>query len=125
MEGFGFSKAKHLVKTDEISSVFSFNSRVSSEHYQVLAKPGAKQFARLAVIVSKKTVRLAHARNYTKRVSREIFRLQQHQLSGLDMVIRIRKSFSAAEYAVIARELRELLNRVRQKFMPADEQEVS
>jgi ribonuclease P protein component len=125
VEGFGFSKAKHLVKTDEISSVFSFNSRFSSEHFQVLAKPGAHEFARMAVIVSKKTVRMATARNYTKRVSREIFRMQQHQLSGLDMVIRIRKIFSSAEYALIEQELRLQLTRVSQKFTPPVVQETS
>ncbi|MDO8892842.1 MAG: ribonuclease P protein component [Sulfurimicrobium sp.] len=125
VEGFGLSKAKHLVKTDEISSVFSFNSRVSSEHFQVLAKPGTNSFARVAVIVSKKTVRRACARNYIKRVSREIFRLQQYQLSGVDMVIRVRKGFSAADYALINLELRELMKRVQDKFMPVEGLDVS
>jgi ribonuclease P protein component len=125
VKGFGFSKAKHLVKTDDISSVFSFNSRFSSEHFQVLAKPGAHEFARMAVIVSKKTARLASARNYIKRVSREIFRLQQHQRAGMDMVIRIRRSFSSAEYPEIEQELRTQLERASQKFNRAQVLEVS
>jgi ribonuclease P protein component len=116
VNSYGFCKAKHLVKTDEISSVFSFNSRISSDHFQVLAKPGIYKFARIAVIVSKKTARLATVRNYIKRVSREVFRLQQHQLAGLDIVIRIRRSFSSAEYAEIEQELRTQLNRILQKF---------
>jgi ribonuclease P protein component len=120
--GFGFSKAKQLVKTDEISSVFSFNSRFSSEHFQVLAKPGIYEFARMAVIVSKKTARHATVRNYIKRVSREVFRLQQPRLDGLDMVIRIRKSFSPAEYAVIEQELKTQFDRVRQKFTLPEKQ---
>lgn len=118
MKRFGFSKAKHLVKTDEISSVFSFNSRFSSEHFQVLVRPGAREVARVAVIVSKKTARLATARNYIKRVSREIFRMQQEQLAGLDMVIRIQRTFSSADYTVIEQELRMQLNRARQKHSP-------
>lgn len=117
MGGFGLSKAKQLVKTDEISSVFSFNSRFSSEHFQVLVKPGTCEFARMAVVVSKKTARLATARNYIKRVSREVFRLQQSRLAGLDMVIRIRKSFSKAEHAIIEQELKTQFDRARQKFM--------
>lgn len=122
MVGFGFSKAKQLVKTDEISSVFSFNSRFSSEHFQVLAKPGTYEFARMAVIVSKKTARHATVRNYIKRVSREVFRLQQPRLDGLDMVIRIRKSFSPAEHAVIEQELKTQFDRVRQKFTLPEKQ---
>lgn len=125
MSGFGFSKAKHLVKTDEISSVFSFNSRFSSEHFQVLVQPGKHDFARMAVIVSKKTARLASARNYIKRVSREIFRLQQHQLAGLDLVIRIRKSYSSREYKEIAQELRTQLRLAAQKFSSTQAKESS
>ena len=116
MEGFGFSRPKHLVKTDEISSVFSFNCRFSSEHFQLLAKPGSQDFARLAVIVSKKSARLATSRNYIKRVAREVFRLQQSELSGLDIVVRARKSFTQCDYAAIAEELRLQFTRVRQKF---------
>ena len=116
MNGFGFSKPKHLVKTDEISSVFSFNCRFSSEHFQLIVKPGNLDFARLAVIVSKKTARLATSRNYIKRVAREVFRLQQCELSGLDIVVRVRKSFTQADYAGIAQELRVQFSRLRQKF---------
>ena len=125
MNGFGFSRPKHLVKTDEISSVFSFNCRFSSEHFQVLAKPGNLNFARLAVIVSKKSARLATSRNYIKRIAREIFRLQQSELSGLDIVVRARKSFTPSEYAEIAQELQLQFARVRLKFPatgPAGEQ---
>lgn len=117
MNGFGFSRPKHLVKTDDISSVFSFNRRFSSEHFQVLVKPGACEFARMAVIVSKKTARLATARNYIKRVAREVFRLQQHDLAGLDIVVRVRKSFTQAKYPVISSELREQLNLARKNFV--------
>ena len=116
VSGFGFSKPKHLVKTDDISSVFSFNCRFSSEHFQVLVKPGNQDFARLAVIVSKKTARLATSRNYIKRVAREVFRLQQRELSGLDIVVRARKSFTPVDYADIAQELQLQFSRLRQKF---------
>ena len=116
MNGFGFSKPKHLVKTDEISSVFSFNCRFSSAHFQVLAKPANLNFARLAVIVSKKSARLATTRNYIKRTAREIFRLQQYELSGLDIVVRARKSFTPTDYAEIAQELKTQFVQVRLKF---------
>lgn len=116
MSGFGFSRPKHLVKTDEISSVFRFNCRFSSEYFQVLIKPTNTNFARLAVIVGKKTARLATSRNYIKRVAREIFRMQQADLRGLDIVVRARKSFTSKDYAEIAQELRSQFMRVREKF---------
>lgn len=117
MSGFGFSRPRHLVKTDDISSVFSFNCRFSSEHFQVLVKPGACEFARIAVIVSKKTARQATARNYIKRIAREIFRLQQHDLAGLDIVVRVRKNFTRTDYPVISRELQVQLNLARKNLV--------
>ncbi|MBZ0106591.1 MAG: ribonuclease P protein component [Sulfuricella denitrificans] len=116
VDGFGFTKARQLLKTDEISSVFSFNHRFSSEHFHILIKPGIHEFARMAVIVSKKTTRLATARNYIKRVSREIFRLHQHQLAGLDVVIRIRKGFLPSDYVMIVQELRSQFDSAGRKF---------
>jgi len=116
VNGFGFSKAKHLVKTDEISSVFSLNCRFSSEHFQVLVRPGQQEFGRLAVIVSKKTARLATTRNYIKRIAREVFRLEQYQFGGLDIVVRVRKSFIQTDYASVSIELMTQLKRARQKF---------
>jgi ribonuclease P protein component len=110
MDGFGFPKPRHLVKTDDISSVFSFNRRFSSTYFQVLAKPGTYGYARMAVIVSKKTARMATARNYIKRSAREIFRLQQHDLAGLDIVVRVRKSFTSSDYPAISQELRVLMD---------------
>lgn len=121
MRGFGFSKAKQIVKTDEISSVFRLNSRFSSEHFQVLVSPGQQKFGRLAVIVSKKTARLATTRNYIKRIAREIFRLGQHQFVGLDIVVRVRKSFIRSDYALVSQELRTQLNRARQKYTLAQD----
>lgn len=124
VRSFGFSKAKQIVKTDEISSVFSFNSRFSSEHFQVLVKPGMRECARMAVIVSKKTARLATSRNYIKRVAREVFRLQQARLESLDFVIRICKSFDRAEFAEIEQELITQLDRARQKFTTPEKQNI-
>lgn len=117
MKEFGFAKAKHLVKTDEISSVFSFNSRFSSEHFQVLVKPGTTNFGRVAVIVSKRTAALATTRNYMKRVARESFRLNQHDLAGLDIVVRVRKSFIQPEYTTISAELMQQFEHVRRRFL--------
>lgn len=105
MTGFGFPKAMHLVKTDEISSVFTFNRRINSEHFQILVKPGLYVHGRLAVIVSKRIAKLANRRNYIKRLSREVFRLHQDKLSGMDIVVRVKKQFDQKNREGIVREL--------------------
>ncbi len=95
----------HLVKTDEISSVFTFNRRINSEHFQILVKPGRYAHGRLAVIVSKRIAKLANRRNYIKRVSREVYRLHQDKLFGMDIVVRVKKQFDQTNREVIVREL--------------------
>lgn len=89
-----------------------------------MVKPGMRECARMAVIVSKKTARFATSRNYIKRVSREVFRLQQSRLESLDFVIRIRKSFNRAEFAEIEQELITQLDRARQKFTTPEKQNI-
>ncbi|MEW5942418.1 MAG: ribonuclease P protein component [Pseudomonadota bacterium] len=106
--GYGFPKSRHLLKTDEISSVFSFKRRFSGEHFQVLVKPNQLGYPRLAVVVGKKTESRAVARNYVKRVVREAFRLLQHELGGLDCVVRAHKSFSSTEFLATRQELQQL-----------------
>lgn len=116
MARLGFPRAKHLRKTDEISSVFSFNRRFSSEHFEVLVKPRQQGWARMGVIVAKRTARLATERNYIKRVGREIFRHRQHSLRNLDIIVRVRKKFTKLEYAAVAVELDKVLQRVQKTF---------
>ena len=97
-------KRAHLRKADEISSVFDFKCRVSSTHFIVLGKPNSLEFPRLAILVAKKTDRLAVKRNYMRRVMREYFRKNSANLDALDVVVRIIKSFNRQEYVAINQE---------------------
>ena len=53
----------------------------------VLAKPNSLPHPRLGITVSKKRARLAVERNRIKRIMRESYRLQQHNLSGFDIIV--------------------------------------
>ena len=72
-------------------------------------KPNCLNRPRLGLIVSKKTAKLAVWRNYMKRVLRELFRLNQHQLSELDLVIQVQKSFEKADFLQIKQEFEQLI----------------
>ncbi len=61
----------------------------------MLAGSGGKPWARLGIVVAKKNVRLAVARNRLKRIVRESFRQQQDSLQGLDVVVIIKKDFAS------------------------------
>lgn len=106
------NKRYHLRKADEISSVFDFKCRVSSEHFVALGKPNHLAFPRLAIMVAKKTNRLAVRRNYMRRIWREYFRKNLSNMDSLDIVVRITKSFKKQDYVVIAQEINHILNKL-------------
>lgn len=69
---------------------------------------------RLGIIVSKRVVAKAVTRNRIKRIIREVFRQSASVDSiALDIVVRIRKSFSDEETAEFRRSLSDLLIKTR------------
>ncbi len=68
-----------------------FNHTLFKVHqpcFLILASQSPKtDSGRLGLVVAKKKVRRAHERNRVKRISRESFRLNQHELLGLDIVV--------------------------------------
>lgn len=85
-----FGWEKKLRKTDEFSSVFRFKRVQRGACLDVLACPNDLGFPRLGLIVPKRILSLAVQRNRVKRVLREVFRLRQDVLGGLDVVIRLK-----------------------------------
>ena len=77
-------------KTDEFSSVFRFRCAAGGAGLDVLAAPNGLDYARLGMIVPKKVVTTAVARNRVKRLLRESFRLHQAEYAGLDVVARLK-----------------------------------
>lgn len=107
----GFPRRRRLRKTDEFSSVFSFKCSVSGAHLQVLARPNQAGYARLGLVVGKRTLRRATARNYVKRVVRELFRCHQHEFGALDLVVRVHRAFTPENFEAVQQELKELFSK--------------
>ena len=78
---------------------------------QVMAKPNQVGQARLGVVVGRKVLRRAAARNYAKRVVRELFRRHQHELDALDLVVRVHRAFAPENFDVVQQELKELFSK--------------
>jgi ribonuclease P protein component len=106
-----FSRYK-LRKTDEFSSVFSFRRRINGKYLTVFYMPNSMEYARLGIVVSKKIVRRAVARNYIKRVIRELFRLNCQMITPKDMVIRVNLQFGRHDFGVIEQEFAQLISRL-------------
>ena len=112
MVSFRLAKQAKMVKTDDFSSVFNLRKRIASQHLVIRYKPNEHNRPRLGLIVGKKTAKLAVWRNYMKRVLRELFRLNQHQLPFLDLVIQVQKPFEKADFMQIKQEFEQLIQKL-------------
>ena len=112
MTSLRFSKQAKLLKTDEFSSVFNFRKRISAHYLVMHYQPNSQEQARLGLVVGKKTCKLAVDRNYMRRVLREFFRTQQHQISHVDVVVRVQKKFDRVNFSQIKQEFDSLLLRL-------------
>jgi ribonuclease P protein component len=107
----GFPRARRLLKTDEYSSVFNFRCSQGGDFCRVYARPNALESARLGIVVGKRELRTAVARNLAKRTVRELFRLHQAGLAPLDFVVRIVKPFGKLDVILVREELLRLLHK--------------
>ena len=112
---FSLTKQSKLIKTDDFSSVFNFRKRIASKFLVMRFKPNKLDFPRLGLIVAKKTVKLSVNRNYMRRVLRELFRLSQHEIASLDLVIQVQKNFEKPDFSVIKKEFDGLLSKLPTK----------
>lgn len=86
-----FGRDRRLLTGRSFRRVFEAPVRSSDRYFSIFARardnaPGTPT-ARLGLAIAKKRVRRAHRRNRLKRLVRESFRENQHQLSGLDLVV--------------------------------------
>ena len=108
----GFAKRYRLLKTDDFSSVFAFRKQRSAPLLQVFFLPqNGLHHARLGLVVSKKTAKRAHERNYMKRVIREWFRCRKDGLPPYDFVVRVRQRFDRSNAQEARRQLAGLMRK--------------
>jgi ribonuclease P protein component len=108
---FSFSRARRLDGPHAYAAVFAYKCWASGQWFQIYARPNGAEGARLGVVVSKRVMKKAVARNYYKRLARDVFRHECARLPGLDFVVRPRVAVDAAVAAVARIEMTDLLQR--------------
>lgn len=90
--GFAFGKHQRLLNSSDFQVVFdNAPVRTSHETFLFIATPNSLGHPRLGLVIAKKHIRFAVGRNRVKRLIRETFRQQQHQLPALDIVVLAKK----------------------------------
>lgn len=103
-----FPRSVRLLKSEEYDEVFKNPVRASERGVLVLACKNKLEYPRLGLIVPKKVLKRAVWRNRIKRIARDTFRLNQHSLPNIDLVVMARPKideFSNSELSSVLNKL--------------------
>jgi len=82
-----FPRELRLLTPSHFSFVFEDATPAASPNFTVLARFNQLDHPRLGITIAKKRVKRAHERNRLKRLTRESFRLHQHELPNVDIIV--------------------------------------
>lgn len=120
MADCSFPKTNRLLNARDYQAVFSHSRfKVSCRYILVLAANNGGAHSRLGIIVAKKHIGKAVARNRIKRLLREWFRCQNAFPIGLDLVVMVRKDADTLSNSQFRQRLAELWADLEAKCTPA------
>ena len=91
-----FPPQVRLREPAEFKRVFTKAERSTDKYFTVLAIVNELDHPRLGLAIAKKNIRRAVDRNKIKRSARESFRLQQHEMMNIDLVVMARREAATA-----------------------------
>ncbi|UAA38799.1 ribonuclease P protein component [Paraneptunicella aestuarii] len=110
-----FSRELRLLTPSHFENVFSNAIPAVSPFLTLLGKSNQCEHPRLGITVSKKNVRKAHDRNRLKRLIRESFRLNQHELPHIDIVVVVKRGLDEQSNEEIFRLLSKLWKKLAKR----------
>ena len=103
-----FARVRRIVKTDEFSSVFRLRPAQKSAHFVLYTRPNTLPHARLGVVAAKRFAPRAVTRNTIKRVTRELFRI--NELQSVDCIVRLARPVNTKDGPATNSALKRLLH---------------
>ena len=87
MENYSYSRELRLLTPEDFQPVFKNAIPAVSPHLTLLARKNTLDHPRIGMAIPKKHIKHAVGRNRIRRIVREQFRHQQHQLPSVDIVV--------------------------------------
>ncbi len=117
---YEFNRESRLLTPDHFQSVFKKPIRFGSSHFTILITPSnlptdSCKNNRLGLAIAKKRVKLAVQRNRIKRITRESFRLNQHNLPAIDMVVMVKSGIDQLDNKEINQQLAKIWRKIIQR----------
>ena len=89
--------------------------KVGNAAFVLLACPNQQQLPRLGLVIGRKRAKRAVDRGCVKRRAREQFRLRQHELAGLDIILLVRGRIDHPDPAEVTDQLGKLFDKLLAK----------
>lgn len=111
-----FGRNLRLLKPADFKQVFDqVEIKVPCPHLLMLVRRNGLDHPRVGLVIAKKNVKLAVHRNRIKRVIRETFRLNQDDLSGLDIVVLARRGLGDLDNPALHQLIQKQWQRLRKR----------
>ncbi|VFP86640.1 Ribonuclease P protein component [Candidatus Erwinia haradaeae] len=111
MTEYSFPKQLRLLTSTHFKFVFQNPKRVSASYITILGRLNSLGHPRIGCAISKKNLKHSHERNRIKRLIRESFRYNQHQLPAMDFVVIVKSGIIALDNNAFTIALEKLWNR--------------
>jgi ribonuclease P protein component len=112
MHRLTFPPHRRLLRKSEFDAAYARGRRFGNGFFAVTATSNDKQGARLGMAVAVRTAGNAVERNRIRRIVRESFRLHQHSLPSVDLVVSARPPSRGAPAAQLHASLAGLWKKV-------------
>ncbi|MBV1790373.1 ribonuclease P protein component [Marinobacterium sp. D7] len=120
MAEFEYPRQLRLLTGGDFKRVFDKAVfKVSEQPLLILSSPNNLEHPRIGFVISKKNIRRAVKRNRVRRIIRESFRLHQHQLPNVDIVILARRGLDQLENPELHKMIERCWSRLIKKAQKA------
>jgi ribonuclease P protein component len=120
-ERLTFPAARRLRRKWEFDQLYAGGKRFGNNHFGITMQPNALGLARLGLAVASKPFGGSVPRNRLRRLIRESFRLRQHELPDVDLVVSARPRAKDASAAELRASLDGLWDKVKVQCAPSSQ----
>lgn len=116
-DSLAFGKSSRLLNAASFKAVFDdVEWKVSNKETLCLSRHNSLDHPRLGLVIAKKNIRLSVQRNRVKRIIRESFRLHQHLLPNVDLIVLARFGLGDLDNAQIHQEMSKMWSRLQKRI---------
>lgn len=119
MTELAFLRESRLLTPSDFTPVFKKPVVASSPAFTFLAINNERDNPRLGLTIAKKRVKKAVARNRIKRLTRESFRLRQHELPNIDVIVMAKNGTDKLSNEELFKQLDKLWRKIAQRCKKA------